>query len=157
MVQIVRAEEKHVTEIGNLWWEFMKYHGDIDPVWAGVEGSEHVFIDEFLHPAMNDETSLVLLAIENGQGVGYSYSFISTPVKISKRDRYGTIHDMFISVKSRHSGIGEQMVKEIYGWFRSHNTHRVELQIARNNKIGESFWTKQGFSEIGKTVYRMLE
>jgi hypothetical protein len=26
MIDVIRAEEKHVTAIGKLWWEFMEFH-----------------------------------------------------------------------------------------------------------------------------------
>ena len=31
MAEIVKAEDRHVKSIGDLWWEFIIFHRDIDP------------------------------------------------------------------------------------------------------------------------------
>ena len=39
MIEIIRAEEKHVTAIGKLWWEFMIFHQNLDHIFTPREGA----------------------------------------------------------------------------------------------------------------------
>ncbi|MBN2240972.1 MAG: GNAT family N-acetyltransferase [Dehalococcoidales bacterium] len=156
MIEILKAEERHVPEIGDLWWEFMKYSREIDAIHEPEEDSKPIFEDNYLRPAMNDENSLVLAAIEDGIVRGYSYSLIVDKSELTTQDRFGCIHDMFITQNARNSGIGENMLKEIYTWFTANGIERIELDVLKNNRPAENFWRKQGFSEIRKTVYRMI-
>jgi hypothetical protein len=39
MIEIVRATEDHVADIGTLWLEFMHFHQDINPIFEPREGS----------------------------------------------------------------------------------------------------------------------
>ena len=147
-MEIVRANEKHLAEIGKLWMEFMLFSRDIDPVFTPKDNTIPIFIKEHLRPAMETENSLVLIALNIGQVVGYLYSFISELSSLDKRDKYGVVHDLFITYAFRHRGIGEKMFKEIIRWFQENNIDRVELDVITENLIASSFWEKQGFTEI---------
>jgi hypothetical protein len=39
MIEVVRAEEHHVPEIGKLYWEFIRFHQDIDTWFTPLEDS----------------------------------------------------------------------------------------------------------------------
>jgi len=154
MIEIRRAEERHINDIGNLWLEFMRFSQDIDTIYAPREGTVPVFINDYLRPVINDENSLVLVALDGGRAVGYSYSLISEPSDLVKRGRYGLIHDMFITAGSRRKGIGDKMFDEIIKWFHSNGIDRVELEVIVNNPAAYSFWEKHGFTEFKHTLFR---
>jgi uncharacterized ferritin-like protein (DUF455 family) len=42
VIEIVRAEEKHVADIGKLWWEFMLFHQEADPIFTRVKVQSQV-------------------------------------------------------------------------------------------------------------------
>lgn len=155
-VEIVKANEHYITELGNLWMEFMRYSRDIDPVFTPQDGSIPIFIKEYLRPAMEAENSLVLVALDDGNVVGYSYSLINETSNLEDRAKYGCIHDLFISVARRREGIGENMLAEIMKWFHSNDIHRVELDVIAQNQVASSFWEKHGFRDFKRTLYRHL-
>lgn len=70
MIEIVRAEEKHLPEIGKLWWEFMLYHQDIDPWFTPLDDATPGFLESYVRGRyMKSENGLVLAAVENGKVV----------------------------------------------------------------------------------------
>ena len=156
MAEIIRAEEKHIPEIADLWMLFMRFHQNMDPVYEPPENSTPIFIDEFLRPAMDDENSLVLTALDGDRVVGYSYSLIVEPHKLNKRNRYGIVHDMFVAAEYRHNGIGKNMFNIITDWFRLNDVDRVEVEEMTENKVASVFWEQRGFKNLNRKLYLHL-
>ena len=156
MVEIVRAEEKHVTDIGKLWWEFMLFHQKYDPWFTPRENSIPGFEENQVRRLMKSEDGLTLVAIDRGKVVGYSLSEIRGPSAAFGRDKWGYVHDMAVTGKYRRRGVGEKMLAEVINWFRSRQVNRIELQTASQNPIANSFWQKQGFKVYMHTLYREI-
>lgn len=156
MIDIIEAKEHHEEELGNLWMEWMRFHQDIDPVSAPKDGSIPVFIEKYLRPAMRAEDSLVLVALDEGKVIGYSYSFIVVPHELTKREEYGFIHDMIITTAHRRMGVGGRMMAEIDQWFRANNIGRVELDVMAQNRVGAAFWKKHGFMDFQRKLCRQI-
>ena len=156
MAEIVKAEEHHERELGNLWMEFMRFSQGLDPIHTPRDGAVTTFTAEHLRPAMNDENSLVLVAIDEGNVIGYSYSLIRDPGRLVERGKYGCIHDVYVSAAHRRKGIGAQMLDEITRWFRSSDIDRVELDVMTQNRVASLFWEKHGFTDFQRTLHRQL-
>jgi GNAT superfamily N-acetyltransferase len=156
MIEIVKAEEKHVADIGNLWWEFIKFHQDIEPVYELNEDAISGFEQNHLRPFMKSEDKLVMVTLEKGRVVGYSMSEIRRIFPGLKREIYGYIDEMAVTDTHRRKGIGQKMFNEIIKWFRGKGIKRVELGTAAQNLIGNSFWQKQGFTICAHTLYKEI-
>ena len=154
MIKIVKAGEQHIPDICKLWWEFMKFSEEIDPIFAPEEGAILVFEKQELRPAMQNKDSLILVALDGKQIVGYSYSLIIRKSPLGKRQQSGLIHDLFITKNHRRQGIGGKMYAEILKWFHSNNIDRIELQVIVKNQAAYSFWRKQGYLDFQNTLYR---
>jgi ribosomal protein S18 acetylase RimI-like enzyme len=154
MIKIVKAEEKHVADIGRLWWEFILFHQDIDPIWTPLEGSIPGFIENHLRRFMKSEDGLVLVAGDKGKVIGYSLSEIRRISPGLKREKYGYIDEMAVTANYQRRGIGEKMLAEIMRWFQSNDIKRVELGTTTQNVVGNSFWQKQGFMIYMNTLYK---
>ena len=154
MIKIVKAEEKHVADIGRLWWEFILFHQDIDPIWTPLEGSIPGFIENHLRRFMKSEDGLVLVSGDKGKVVGYSLSEIHRISPGLKREKYGYIDEMAVTANYQRRGIGEKMLADIMRWFQSNDIKRVELGTTTQNLVGNSFWQKQGFMIYMNTLYK---
>jgi len=154
MIEIVKAEEKHIAEIGQLWWEFILFHQDIDPIYTSLDGAIPGFIENHLRRFMESEDGLVLVSVDGKKVVGYSLSEIHRISPGLKRDKYGYIDDMAVTLNYRRKGIGEMMVAIITKWFRANDIKRVELGTTAKNKVANSFWQKQGFTVYRYTLYK---
>ena len=157
MMKIVRAEEKHITDIGKLWWEFMLFHQKIDPWFTPREGSIPGFEENQVRRLMRSEDGLALVSIDQDKVIGYSLSEITGRSAAFGRDKWGYIHDMVITSKYRRTGVGEKMLIEIIKWFHLKNVDRIELQAASKNLIANSFWQKHGFKIYAHTFYREIK
>ncbi len=156
MIEIVEAEEKHIPDIGQLWLEFIRFHADVEPIFAPADGAMQGHGKEQVHRLMKLDDGLVLVALDGEQVVGYSLSEIKEPPRGLKREEYGYIHDMAVTASYRRKGIGEKMFDEILKWFRSKNIDRVELEITTRNQVAHSFWKKHGFTDYMRTLYRQI-
>jgi ribosomal protein S18 acetylase RimI-like enzyme len=155
-IKIVKAEEKHVTAIGQLWWDFMEFHQKVEPIFTPREGSIPGFEENHVRQIMKSEDGLALVALDKGRVVGYSLSEIRGPSPGFKRERYGYVHDMAVTASYRRRGIGEKMLAEITKWFQSKDIERVELGTTAQNVVANSFWQKQGFTVYRHTLYKSV-
>jgi ribosomal protein S18 acetylase RimI-like enzyme len=156
MIKIVKGEEKHITDIGKLWWEFMLFHQDIDLIFTPREGSIPGFEENQVRRLMKSEDGLVLVALDNENVIGFSLSEIRGPSLGFMRERHGYIDTVAITTACRHRGIGGKMYREIVKWFQSKGIKRVELGTTAQNKVANSFWQKQGFKVYMHTLYREI-
>jgi predicted N-acetyltransferase YhbS len=113
MIEIVRAEEKHVPDMGKLWWEFMLFHQKFDPWFTPREGSIPGFEENQVRRLMKSENGLVLVAIDKGNIVGYSLSEIRGPSVAFERDKWVYVDDMAVTQKYQRKGVGEKMFATI--------------------------------------------
>lgn len=148
MLRIVKAEEKHIPDIRNLWTEFLKYSEEFHPMFAIGEGAAEHMEKNFLRPAMQDKNHLVLLALDDGRAVGYAVAKINEKLPNKYDYLTGVIDHLFVTQDCRRRGVGEQMHSEIMEWFKTANVNRVEVQVIGKNKIACAFWKRQGYGDF---------
>ncbi len=156
MIEIIKAEENHVPDICQLWLEFMRFHGDIDPIFTPRDGALPVFEEKYLRKEMKSDNNLILVALDGKRVVGYSFSQIIDPSDLLARKNYGYIHDVAITADYRRNGIGEKMYDEILKWFHSRGIDCVEVEVTVKNRVAYSFWKKRGFTDYKHTLYRQI-
>lgn len=156
MIEIVRAEEHHISDIGRLFGEFIRFHADIDPWFTPVEDAIPDFQEHHLGRFMKSEDGLVLVALENGNVVGYSLSEVKGPSPSLKQEEYGYIDQIAVAASHRRKGVGEKMLVEILAWFASKGFKRVELELTARNAISYAFWRKHGFTDYMHRLYKEI-
>ncbi|MGP8079336.1 MAG: GNAT family N-acetyltransferase [Dehalococcoidales bacterium] len=156
MIEIIQAKENHIEDIGKLFWEFIIFPKNIDPIWTPNDNAISCFIEDHLNNFMKSENCLVLVALDDSKTVGYSLSEIKIIPPGPKRDDYGYIDQMAIIASYRHKGIGEKMYAEILNWFRSKGIKRIEVGTTARNNVANSFWQKQGFTIFMYTLYKEI-
>ncbi len=156
MIKIVKAEEKHVTAIGQLWWEFMLFHQNIDPIFTPKFDGVSDFEEKQVRRFMQSDDGLALVALDGIKVIGYSLSEIREPSPSYEREKYGCIDTRAITASYQRKGVGEKMVGKIVKWFRLKGINRVELGTAAPNIVANSFWQKQGFTIFRHTLYKEI-
>ena len=53
--------------------------------------------------------------------------------------------DLFVYQEFRRQGIGKRLVKSSLEWFQKQGILRVEVNVARQNPVGQDFWKSIGF------------
>jgi ribosomal protein S18 acetylase RimI-like enzyme len=156
VIEIVEAQEKHVSAISRLWLEFIEFHANIEPVFAPGEEAEEGVKEELVRPLMKSEDGLVLVVLDNGQAVGYIIAKIEEPPRGSKRKEYGYINHLAVTESYRRTGIGERLYGEVLKWFQSRGIDRIELEITTKNSTSAAFWKKQGFTDFQRRLFREI-
>jgi ribosomal protein S18 acetylase RimI-like enzyme len=156
MIKIIRAKEQNVTEIGQLYLEFINFHAEIDPIWTPIDNPIPDMVENHLRRFMKSEDGLVLVALVKQQVIGYSLSEIKKVTPGSKRGKYGYVDTVAITESYRRKGIGELMFAEILKWFRSNDINRIEVQTASQSEGANLFWQKQGFTIFQHNWYKNL-
>ena len=155
MMEIVKAEEKHVADIGRLWLEFMHFHAAVDPIFTPRDGAAAGFEKEMVRRLMESEDGLVLVALDGKRAVGYSLAEIRDSPGL-KLEKFGAVDHVAVTAEFRRKGVGEKVLGEIMKWFRSRGIDRVELEVAARNETGYSFWRKHGFTDYRHRLYRQI-
>lgn len=152
MISIVEAKKAHLPEIIEIWKEFMDFHKDIDPFFARNKDAHHK-VKQYLRKSIRSKKSKVLVALSEREVVAYSLSRIAEYPPVFEHTTFGYIADLAVKQEFQKQGIGEGLLIEIKKWFAEQGVERVELEVASENKIGNSFWKKQGFREYKSVMF----
>ncbi len=155
MIKIVKAEEKHIPAIKELWWEFINFHADIEPLFTPKEDAAEGFEKDFLRLQMTKDTSLVLVALDGDKAVGYAVSEIQE-IPGSKMEKCGFVNHLHVQQSYRRQGVGEKLYRETVKWFHARGIKIVEIQLTAQNKVACDFWRKMGYQDLQHTWYREI-
>lgn len=151
-MEIVLAQDSHIPGIIDAWEEFAIFHKDMDPRYPMIDNVRSGY-EEHLRGLMAAEDTLVLVALEEGNVVGYSVAQVRKSSPAFKRERFGFIDAVAVKVDYRRRGIGAQMLEKILDWFKSQNIDMIELDVTAANQIGYPFWKKHGFKDYQHRMY----
>lgn len=143
-MEVVEAEEKHVPDIVKIWKENMNYHKELDSYFT-LRDDAHVTWETFLRERM--QNCFVLVGLDGEKVVAYSIARVNDYPPLFEYEKHGFISDMCVTADYRRKGLGEQMLSRIFDWFESQSLERIELRVAHNNGMGQSFWKKHGFKD----------
>jgi len=128
----------------DIWKEFMEYHQRIDPFYGTVDQGQRMFGD-YIRQRMGRYDSLVLVALENDQLLGYCLNYIAQRPPIFTESTVGILSDLAVSSEHQGGGTSGALVEESMNWFRSRGVKRVELRTSAKNDRTIEFYRKHGF------------
>ena len=148
MLRIVKAEEKHIPDIRDLWIEFLKYSEEFHPVFAVGEGAAEHMEKNFLRPALQDKDQLVLIALDEAGASDYAVAMIKERLPKKYDFVTGVIEHLFVAQGCRRQGVGGQLYAEVIKWFKAAGINRVEVQLLAKNKAACAFWKKHAYGDF---------
>jgi ribosomal protein S18 acetylase RimI-like enzyme len=151
-MEIINADESHISEIVGLWIEFMDFHRDCDPLFTRAADA-HLRFEEYVKDLMTKDTTQILVAVDRGEVIAYSISWIAERPPVFQDRVLGFISDLGVKSTRRRKGIGTQMLERILNWFESQGIHRIDLRVAAKNRAALSFWHRRGFRPSAHTMY----
>ena len=155
-MEIIEAREEHFDDIVALWVELMELHNKINPFHELREDGPENW-GKYLSGCMGSADDRVLVILDDEIPIGFCIGRIKENPPLFQTIRYGFISDMHIKASYRRKGIGEKLLNELLGWFKSRGIRRIELRVEPRNDIGMSFWVKQGFREHVRVLYREIQ
>ena len=122
---------------------------EVYQLWTNTPGMGMRSVDdskEGISKYLNRNTETCFVAESEGKIIG---------VILSGHDgRRGYILHTAVSATIRKQGIGTMLVNTAIEALKEQGINKVALVAFRTNKLGNSFWEKQGFEERNDLVYR---
>ena len=145
-IQIRRARQEDLETLLDLWLEMMSYHGRLDPRFAPEDNARDAFRDT-MREWIGATARRVLVAVADGQVVGYTIGSIVENPPIFKLRHYGHVSDMCVAPEWRGQGMGRRLFGGLRKWFRSRGLAVVQLNVAALNPAAQAFWREMGFQD----------
>ena len=147
MTKIVKAENKHLDELGRLFNLYRIFYEEDDDLEKA---------SKYISARFNDGDSIIYVA-ENGDqelaGFVQLYpSFCSVsavPILI--------LYDLFVDHSKRSNGIGRSLMNAARDFARENGYKRLELSTAKDNYIGQSLYESLGYEVDQEFLHYSLE
>jgi GNAT superfamily N-acetyltransferase len=131
-----------------LWEEMTEYHRKISGIeYDFVKNYVELWIKYYEHN-VRSRNRKAIVAEEDGRIIGYILGQIQERPPIFKTKYRAFITDAAVTKKKQHKGVGTLLLKAFEDWAREKNVKYIGLGVVSENKLGRSFWDKQGFSTI---------
>lgn len=145
-IQIRRATPEDLEAVLDLWQEMMDYHAGLDQRFQQVADSRDHF-RMTLREWMADDTQRVLVAVDDGEIVGYIIGRIAENPPIFELRFLGHVSDICVAPEWRRQGIGRKLFAAVLNWFRRQGLPVVQLNVAAANAVSQAFWREMGFQD----------
>ena len=153
-----RATRDDLDAVGRLGAALLNAHYGFDPrrFMAGGDDAEDGYA-WFLGTQLDRPDSLVLVAEDSGEVVGYLYAGIEPRNWKELRDEAGFIHDILVDEKSRGAGTARLLMDAALIWFRERGMPRVLLWTAAKNIRAQRLFERLGFRSTMMEMTRELD
>jgi ribosomal protein S18 acetylase RimI-like enzyme len=106
---------------------------------------------------LEDPDSSILVAVDDGEVVGYAYAVIEGYDYMALRGPAGVLHDLIVEPRHRGGGAGRLLVDAILADLKSRGVPRVVLFAAERNEPAQRFFASRGFRRTMIEMTRELE
>ena len=147
-VTVRRAERRDEEALGRLGAMLMRTHYAYDPRRFLPPGeSPESGYGWFLVSQLEADDFVILVAVEEGEVVGYVYAGLEPMSWKELRGPAGFIHDVAVREESRRSGVAAQLIAAAIEWLRDRGAPRVILWTAAPNEPAQRLFRRLGFRE----------
>jgi len=146
-IRIRRARQEDLEAVLDLWQEMMDYHARLDVRFQPAADGR-----EYFRPAvqewMADDTWRVLVAVADGQVVGYIIGRVAENPPVFEMRHFGYVTDICVAPDWRGTGVGRRLFAALRNWLRHRGLTVVQLNAAACNPTSQAFWRKMGFQDF---------
>jgi GNAT superfamily N-acetyltransferase len=154
-MEVRRATLDDVLGMVELWKEFMDLHAALQPFWTR-DPRGHEAWTGFARQHVEDADKLALVAVEDGQTIGYALAAVLEYPPVLTTSRYGMIRDTAVTAAHRGRGAGRALCEAMEQWFRARGVRHVELHVSTANAGARRFWRRMGFDDFVEKLAREL-
>lgn len=141
---IRKATLQDMDGVLHLWSLMMKDHQERDPRVRLAAGALIAY-RAYAGYHLNQAESFFRVVEQDGQIIAFCLLTINRNLPMFLPERYGYLSDLVVAAHKRGQGIGSRLTGEGCQWLKAHGVHSVQLQYYFDNKVGEAFWSSQGF------------
>jgi ribosomal protein S18 acetylase RimI-like enzyme len=156
-VTIRLATAADLPALGRLGALLMRAHYEFDPqrfMDPGTDPAEGYAW--FLGKQLKDDDSVIFVADDGEQVVGYVYAALEPISWKELRDACGFIHDILVEESNRRAGTATALMNAATEWLRERGAPRVILGTADKNERAQRLFTKLGFRRTMVEMTREL-
>lgn len=144
------ANHDDICAVGSLFSEFFAYN-------AAQQPENYISADEngnYPKAVIDGGMGDIIIAETEGAIVGLLHvEEASTPPYPSVRPhKFACIVDFIVSQPHRNKGVGKLLLEECKSWAQARNLAYLELMVLENNDIGRSFYEKEQFAAVSRTM-----
>ncbi|MBK9258731.1 MAG: GNAT family N-acetyltransferase [Polyangiaceae bacterium] len=143
------ASKGDLPQVARLAAQLVRLHHALDPArFFLVEPIEDGY-QWFLGKEIERKESIVFVAervIDDDKSiVGYAWGRLEPRDWMELRDECGRLHEVFVELSMRRSGIGKRLVEETLQWLEAHGAPQIVLTSAWKNEGAHRFFESIGF------------
>jgi len=142
-----RATSGDTESIVELWREMWDFNAALDPRMAASPVANPVQ-RTWIEGHLESERSLVLVAQDGRDLVGYALATILENPPIVLNQFYGYVSELSVTASRRRSGVGTLLLDGVHAWFRTKGLPYAEVTAAVRNQVSRGFWRRQGYSDF---------
>ncbi len=144
-VTIRPATPSDRAALGRFGGALMRQHHDLDPRRFIITDRPEEGYGRFLVSQLDEPDSVVLVAEQAGEVVGYVYAGLEPMSWMELRAACGFVHDVYVEAGARRRGVGERLVRAAIAWLESKGQPRVVLWSAQGNEAAQRLFARLGF------------
>ena len=134
-IKIIKAEQKHIKEVGilfDLYRQFYKYESNL------IESTNYI------KDRINNKESIIFIAInDNNEAIG----FVQLYETFGSLDlgKIIILYDLYVKKDHRKNNIGKQLMIKSHEYAKKIKAKRIQLSTAIDNFIGQSLYESLGY------------
>lgn len=144
------ATQKDVPSLSILYTEFFSYNAEKQPeYYANAKES-----GEYPASVIESDTGDILIAEVDGLLAGFVHveEDATPPFPSVQSYKFACIVDFMVTQPYRKSGIGHLLLEEVKRWAKLRHLAYIELMVLENNEIGISFYEREHFVTLSRTL-----
>ena len=91
------------------------------------------------------------VAVEGDEVIGFITALLDASTGI------GWIHNLAVAPGNQGKGVGSALIQHALGYFRDHNMTHAKIETMVGNDAGGHLYPKQGFEELARQIFYMME
>lgn len=142
IIEACVTDYKKVALLFNEYRVFYKQKSDIKAA------------ERFIYERLHNKESVIFLALEEGEAVGFAQlypSFTSIGIK-----RTIILNDLYVTEKTRGSGVGAALLQEVKEYGKKEKRDSIVLQTAKDNARAQHLYEKLGYQKDDHYFYYSL-
>jgi ribosomal protein S18 acetylase RimI-like enzyme len=157
-VNIRPATPKDVPTIGRLGALLVREHHDFDPQrFIAATAQTEKGYGGYLGTQLEEPTIVILVAEQDGEVIGYTYSGVEGTDYMSLRGPAGVMYDIVVDPDHRQQGVGRMLVDATLAALKSKGSPRVVLSTAERNAAAQRLFNRAGFRRTMIEMTRELK
>jgi ribosomal protein S18 acetylase RimI-like enzyme len=115
-----------------------------------AQAVERWYDEETLADDLADENTEFLVAVDDGQVVGFAQSYV-----VERRDVVGEIDWLHVDPDTRGGGLGDDLLQALERRLLDHGVSRIEGRVLSANEVGTDFYEHEDFERIGERTVQI--